>query len=38
MHSAFLVSLVLGLVAAGFSVIRGKEDRRQSVREAVGGE
>jgi EmrB/QacA subfamily drug resistance transporter len=38
MHSAFLVSLALGLAAAGFSVIRGKEDRRQSVREAVGGE
>jgi EmrB/QacA subfamily drug resistance transporter len=29
MHSAFAVSIVLCLVAAGFSLVRGKEDRRQ---------
>jgi hypothetical protein len=29
MHSAFFVSLVLCLVAAGFSMVRGKEDRHQ---------
>jgi EmrB/QacA subfamily drug resistance transporter len=29
MHSAFFVSLVLCLLAAGFSMVRGKEDRHQ---------
>jgi len=29
MHSAFILSIVLTLVAAGFSFIRGKENRRQ---------
>ncbi len=29
MHSAFAVSIVLCLVAAGLSLIRGKENRRQ---------
>jgi hypothetical protein len=29
MHSAFFVSLGLCLVAAGFSMVRGKEDRRR---------
>lgn len=28
MHSAFLVSIVLCLIAAGFSLVRGKENRR----------
>jgi hypothetical protein len=28
MRSAFVVSIVLCLVAAGFSLVRGKEDRR----------
>ncbi len=32
MHSAFLVSLVLSLVAAGLSVVRGKENRQQHAR------
>jgi EmrB/QacA subfamily drug resistance transporter len=29
MHSAFIVSLVLCLIAAGLSLVRGREDRRQ---------
>ena len=29
MHSAFVLSIALTLVAAGFSFIRGKENRRQ---------
>lgn len=29
MHSAFWVSLVLCIIAAGFSMVRGKENRRQ---------
>jgi hypothetical protein len=28
-HSAFVVSAVLCVVAAGFSLVRGKEDRRR---------
>jgi EmrB/QacA subfamily drug resistance transporter len=38
MHSAFLVSLALGLAAAGFSLVRGKENRRQPAAGAAGGE
>ncbi len=36
MHSAFVVSLVLCVVAAGISLVRGREDRR-SVQPAEGG-
>jgi EmrB/QacA subfamily drug resistance transporter len=37
MRSAFLVSIVLCLVAAAFSAVRGREDRReQAAREAAG--
>jgi hypothetical protein len=37
MHSAFLVSIVLCLIAAGFSMVRGKEDRnRQALASAAG--
>ena len=39
MHSAFLVSLVLGLVGIAFSVVRGQENRRQpATTGAAGGE
>jgi EmrB/QacA subfamily drug resistance transporter len=39
MHSAFAVSIVLCLVAAGFSLVRGKEDRRRQVLDAaIGGQ
>jgi EmrB/QacA subfamily drug resistance transporter len=34
-HSAFIVSAVLCVVAAGFSLVRGKEDRRQQARAHV---
>jgi hypothetical protein len=30
MHSAFRVSIVLCLIAAGISLVRGKEDRRRA--------
>jgi hypothetical protein len=30
MHSAFAVSIVLSLIAAGFSAVGGKEDRKAS--------
>jgi EmrB/QacA subfamily drug resistance transporter len=36
MHSAFWVSLVLGLIGIAFSLVRGKENRRQPVAEPVG--
>ena len=29
MHSAFILSIVITLIAAGLSFIRGKENRRQ---------
>lgn len=39
MHSAFVVSIVLCLIAAGFSLVRGKEDRRkQALAHAHGSE
>jgi EmrB/QacA subfamily drug resistance transporter len=38
MHSAFLVSLALGVVASAFSLIRGKENRRQPATGTAGGE
>jgi hypothetical protein len=36
--NAFLVSTFLYLVGAGFSFVRGKENRRQQATEAVGSE
>jgi hypothetical protein len=37
-HSAFIVSAVLCVVGAGFSLVRGREDRRrQAVAHLVGG-
>jgi MFS family permease len=38
MHSAFWVSLVLGLIGIGFSLVRGKENRRQPATGTAGGE
>ncbi len=37
MHSAFWVSLALGLVGIAFSLIRGKENRRQTATSSAGG-
>jgi hypothetical protein len=36
MHSAFLVSTVLVVIAAGISFVRGKEDRSALAEEAAG--
>jgi hypothetical protein len=36
MHSAFLVSTVLVVIAAGISFVRGKEDRTALAEEATG--
>lgn len=38
MHSAFLVSIVLCLIAAGFSMVRGKEDRNRQALAGMAGE
>jgi EmrB/QacA subfamily drug resistance transporter len=38
MHSAFLVSIVLCLIAAGFSLVRGKENRRSQKAVRVPGD
>jgi EmrB/QacA subfamily drug resistance transporter len=38
MHSAFWVSLALGLVGIAFSAVRGRENRRQPATGAAGGE
>jgi EmrB/QacA subfamily drug resistance transporter len=38
MHSAFLVSIGLCLIAAGFSMVRGKEDRRRLALAGMAGE
>jgi MFS family permease len=38
MHSAFRVSIALCLVAAAFSIVRGKEDRQQQAASAVAEE
>jgi hypothetical protein len=38
MRSAFVVSTVLCVIAAGFSIVRGKEDRRRlDFQSAAGG-
>jgi hypothetical protein len=37
-QSAFAVSVVLCLVAAGFSLVRGKENRRAHMAPAPAGE
>ena len=37
-HSAFIVSAVLCVVAAGFSLVRGKEDRRRQAHAHPAGE
>ncbi len=36
MHSAFYVSLILGLFAAAMSMVRGREDRRQQAAATIG--
>ena len=36
MHSAFVVSTVLVVIAAGISFVRGKEDRSALAEEAAG--
>jgi ABC-type antimicrobial peptide transport system permease subunit len=38
MHSAFLVSLLLSIVAAVLSMVRGKENRRRQMADSVIGE
>jgi hypothetical protein len=38
MHSTFFVSIVLCLVAASLSMVRGKENRREQAASAVVGE
>jgi hypothetical protein len=37
-HSAFIVSALLCVVAGGFSLVRGKEDRRRQAQAPVPGE
>ncbi len=37
MHSAFIVSIILCMIAAGISMVRGKEDRK-SIQQVQGGE
>ena len=38
MHSAFVVSIVLSLIAAGISMVRGRENRHEPAAGMVPGE